>query len=253
MRLNSDRDPRRPADPSAYWRRRFLILGGGIAVLVWLAWLFSGSGPAPSKARNAAADSSLAAPRAGDTLPSAAYGSVWPGYQTAPSMPATPSASPAAGTAPASSPGQPVQSPGPAASTSGGAAGATACAPGGIVLSLFTSRASYGQDAWPQFDVYAVSTSASPCQMTFGAGAVRIVVTRQGQVVWDSTACGPLADKTVQFQLGVPQVLTVRWNRQAAGPSGCGGSLPAGASGTFDAVAMAAGKSSPVRTFRLLR
>jgi hypothetical protein len=135
---------------------------------------------------------------------------------------------------------------------SGGASGGPACAPGTIVLSLFTSRASYGQGAWPQFDVYAVSTAGSPCQMAYGAGAVRVVVTLHGRVVWDSAACGAPAAKTVQFQLGVPQVLTVRWDRQATGPSGCAGSLPAGASGTFDAVAMTAGQSSPVRTFKLL-
>jgi hypothetical protein len=121
------------------------------------------------------------------------------------------------------------------------------------VLSLFTSKGSYGQAAWPQFDVYAVSTSASPCVMAYGAGAVRVVVTWHGKVVWDSTSCGPPAAKTVRFQLGVPRVLTVRWNRQAAGPSGCAGSLSAGAAGTFDAVALAAGQSSPVRAFMLLR
>lgn len=121
------------------------------------------------------------------------------------------------------------------------------------MLSLFTSQASYSQAARPQFDVYAVSTAASPCQMAYGAGAVRVVVTRQGRVVWDSAACGSPPAKTVKFQLGVPQVLTVSWNRQAAGPTGCAGSLPPGTSGTFDAVATAAGRTSPVRTFKLLR
>jgi hypothetical protein len=121
------------------------------------------------------------------------------------------------------------------------------------VLSLFTSKGSYGQGAWPQFDVYAVSTDASPCTMAYGASAVRVVVTWHGRVVWDSTSCDLAAAKTVRFRLGVPQVLTIRWNRQAAGPSGCAGSLSPGASGTFDAVALAAGQSSQVRAFRLLR
>jgi hypothetical protein len=48
-------------------------------------------------------------------------------------------------------------------------------------------------------------------------------------------------------------VLTVRWNRRAAAPSGCAGSLSPGASGTFDAVALAAGQSSQVRAFKLIR
>jgi hypothetical protein len=82
---------------------------------------------------------------------------------------------------------------------------------------------------------------------------VRVVVTEHGQVVWDSSACKAAAAKPVQFQLGVPQLLTVSWNRQATGPSGCAGSLPAGATGTFDAVAQTAGQSSHVRTFTLDR
>jgi len=127
------------------------------------------------------------------------------------------------------------------------------CAPADIVLSLLTSQASYTQSARPQFDVYAVSTASSPCQMAYGAGSVRVVVTRNGQVVWDSRSCGSPAATTVQFQRGVPQLLTITWNREATSPSGCAGSLAKGATGTFDAVALTAGQSSPVRTFTLSR
>ena len=121
------------------------------------------------------------------------------------------------------------------------------------MLSLFTSQASYSQDAQPQFNVYAVSTAASQCQMAYGAGSVRVIVTKNGQVVWDSAGCKPPAAKTVRFQRGVPQLLTISWNRHATSPSGCAGSLPAGAWGTFQAVAMITGQTSPVRTFALLR
>ena len=121
------------------------------------------------------------------------------------------------------------------------------------MLSLLTSQASYTQSARPQFDVYAVSTASSPCQMAYGPGSVRVVVTRRGQVVWDSRSCGTPTAATVQFQRGVPQVLTVTWNRSATGPSGCAGSLAPGSTGTFDAVALAAGQASPVRTFTLSR
>ena len=66
-------------------------------------------------------------------------------------------------------------------------------------------------------------------------------------------ADGPAAAATVEFQRGVPRVLTVTWNRAATSPSGCAGSLAQGATGTFDAVALAAGQASPVRTFTLSR
>ena len=133
------------------------------------------------------------------------------------------------------------------------AAGIAPCKPGDIVLSLFTGQASYSQDARPEFNVYAVSTAASQCQMAYGAGSVRVIVTRNGQVMWDSAGCNPRAAKTVRFQRGVPQLLTITWNRAATSPSGCAGSLAKGASGTFGAVALTAGQSSPVRTFTLSR
>jgi hypothetical protein len=246
MRWNANRRSGRPADPSAYWRRRFFILGGGLAVLAVLAWQFTGKGP--SAGTPTADGSSMAALQAGDTLPSAAYGSP----AAAPSL-TTPAEIPPT-TAPPVTPSakQSSAKPKPSASASAGAAGPS-CAPGDIVLSLFTSQASYGQTAQPQFHVYAVSTASSPCQLPYGAGSVRVVVTRLGQVVWDSSACKPAAAKPVQFQLGVPQLLTVSWNRQATGPSGCAGSLAAGATGTFDAVAQTAGQSSHVSTFTLNR
>ena len=245
MRWNASRGSRRPgapADPSAYWRRRFFILGGGLAVLAVLAWQFTGKGPSASTP--AADSSSMAALRAAQTLPSAAYGSpaAVPSLATPVEIPPT--------TPPPTTPSTKQASAHPSA-TSTASAGPT-CAPGDIVLTLVTSQASYGQAAQPEFHVYAVSTASSPCQLAYGAGSVHVVVTRHGQVVWDSSACKAAAAKPVQFQLGVPQLLTVSWDRQAAGPSGCAGSLSAGATGTFDAVAQAAGQSSEVRTFKLV-
>jgi hypothetical protein len=189
----------------------------------------------------------MAALQAGETLPSAAYGSP----AAAPSL-TTPAEIPPT-TAPPVTPSakQSSAKPKPTASASAKAAGST-CGPADIVLSLFTSQASYGQTAQPQFHVYAVSTASSPCQLPYGAGSVRVVVTRHGQVVWDSSACGPATATPVQFQLGVPQLLTISWNRQATSPSGCAGSLPAGTTGTFDVVAQTAGQSSQVRTFKLV-
>lgn len=243
---NSDRNSGPSSDAEAYWRRRFFILVGGLVVLVGAAWLLSGRGHTSS------AGTPTTALRAGDTLPSAAYGSAWPG--ATPTLATSPAPS-GTGLATPSQPGNSASAgdpTSPAASTSATAAG-TGCAPGDIVLSLFTSQPSYAQSAQPQFEVYAVSTASGSCRMAYGAGSVRVVVTRQGQVVWDSQACGAPAAKTVQFQRGVPQVLTLTWNRASAGPSGCAGSLPKGSSGTFDAVALSAGRSSPLRTFTLLR
>src|SRR5579859_2432570 len=224
-------------DPNAYWRRRFLILGGGIAVVGLCVWLFPGGHPATPRA-SATARASMAALDKRQQLPAAAYGGTWPGPAPKKTATPTPAATPAKA---AGRPKAPTRAKGPR------------CAPADIVLSLFTGQPSYGRGASPKFDVYAVSTSAAACTLSYGAGSVQVVVTSHGRVVWDSAECKPPAAAAVRFTLGVPQVLSVSWNRQASGPSGCAGTLPAGASGTFDAVALTDGQSSPVRSFTLSR
>jgi hypothetical protein len=129
------------------------------------------------------------------------------------------------------------------------------CAPGSIVLSLFTSEPAYSAGQHPRFDIYAVSTSSSGCEMPFGPSSTRVVVTHDGQVVWDSAACtesGHAAAQAdaVRFSEGVPQEVTLSWDR-ASSSQGCAGSLTRGESGTFDAVAMADGIASKVHSFKL--
>jgi hypothetical protein len=263
-------DPGAVRDPNAYWRRRFFILGGGIVVVGLCVWLFPGADHATAHT-TATAKASMAALEHRGTLPSAAYGSPWPHptpKKTAePTVVASASAKPPARASTKPSPTSASKgkvgtgyhpaasaspSTSPSASTAAEAKGPR-CAPSDIVLSLFTGQPSYGQGASPKFDVYAVSTSSSACTLSYGAGSVQVVVTRHGRVVWDSAACKPSAAAVVRFTLGVPHVLTVSWNRQAKEPSGCAGTLSAGASGTFDAVALTDGQSSPVRSFTLSR
>jgi len=246
MRLKVNRNSTRSANPGAYWRRRFFILVGGLALLALLAWLFPARHSGPAAGVSAAARASMAALQSQDALPPAAYGNAWPVPSPKPSATATPKPA-------AKASAKPTTSASPRPTTSASTAGIAPCKSADIVLSLFTGQASYSQDARPQFNVYAVSTAASQCQMAYGAGSVRVIVTRNGEVVWDSTECKPPTTKTVRFQRGVPQLLTVSWNRGATSPSGCAGSLPAGAWGTFQAVATITGQTSPVRTFTLLR
>jgi hypothetical protein len=247
-------------DSRAYWRRRFFILCGGVVALGLCAWFFPGAHHPPARA--SAASASMAAKQ--QSLPQAAYGSAWSSPSPSPTgSTVRPSTSPGASpTAPAKlATAQKKQKqkagtayhPSPTAPVPGGTAAASPCAPASIVLSLFTSQPGYGQDAAPEFSVYAVSTSAAVCTLTYGPGAVQVLVTGHGHVVWDSAACRPQAAKPERFTLGVPQVLTMAWNREAKAPAGCAGVLPAGAWGTFDAVAMSHGQSSPVRAFTLAK
>jgi hypothetical protein len=252
-------DGTRPADAGAYWRRRFLILCAGVVVLGACALLFPGAHHAQSQP-SAAASASMAALTRQQSLPPAATGSAWQPPSPKPSPKPSPSARPSPSATPSASAKKSKQKvstsyhPHSSASPSD-SGGAKSCASGDIVLSLFAGKSSYTAGDKPTFSVYAVSTGSAPCTLPYGAGAVSVVVTRHGQVVWDSAACKPAAAKPVQFTQGVPQVLTLTWNRKAAGPAGCAGSLPASASGTLDAVALpsgsSGGKSSPVATFKI--
>jgi len=166
-----------------YWRRRFLILCGGLVALGVCAWLIPGA-HSPSGRAAAGAWRSVAALNKRQVLPRVAYGSAW--ASPTPASPAPPSAAPAmlattTGPAAARHP-SPTASP---ASPAGAKAGTSRCAPAGIVLSLSTSQASYARGASPTFSVYAVSIAAAACTLSFGGGAVRVIVTRKGHVVWD--------------------------------------------------------------------
>ena len=235
-------------DGRAYWRRRFFILCGGVVALGVCAWLFPGARQ-PSAHEVAATRASMAALARQQALPPAASGPAWPrpNESTSPTVAAKPAsaispkkkttAKPSANYRPSAVP----------------APGVAPCAPADIVLSLFTSRPSYAKGARPSFSVYAVSMSVAACSLMYGAGSVQVVVTRHGQVVWDSAACRSAAVKAVRFTPGVPQVLTLVWNPEVTQPTGCAGSLPSDSSGTLDAVALSHGQSSPVRAFTLDR
>jgi hypothetical protein len=241
-----------PGEYHDYWKRRFYILAGGLAVVGGITWGLSAV-LGPARPVSVGGRASLAVR---DSLPAVAYGAASgrPGPAATPAGAAT-SASPAAPGSPSPSPAAlPGASPSPSAGTGpGGTAGR--CPPESIVLSLFTSQSRYGPGQPPRFEVYAVSTAPGTCDLAYGPSVVRVVVTRAGQVIWDSAACkarASAAAKPVRLAPGVPEVAVIAWDRQAS-PPGCAGSLPAGASGTFDAVAMADGRSSAVRAFTLSR
>jgi hypothetical protein len=255
--------------PDSYWRRRFLILASGLAVLCLITWGVSDLlGPAklgPAQPIGRAGAAQAANNRL--TLPPAAYGP--------PSTPsATPSAStgvsptPILGTASASG----AAARGPAGPVPASSASATLASPGqspsagiargqcpsgSIVLSLFSAQPKYSPAQQPRFTVYVVSTAPGTCQLPYQPPFAHVIVTRNGEVVWDSVSC-PATDgsggapQKMTLTEGVPKVTSLSWNRKATSP-GCAGSLPAGASGTVDVVAMAGGKSSPVRTITLTR
>ena len=211
-------------DAEAYWRRRAAILAAGLLALGLLAWALSGSGgtgPRPGPGPG------LAQERA-NALPSAAYGSD-PAGSPAPSMPAAGNAPLASGSAgPSASPSDGAQKPAAPRSSRHGSRAGGSCQPGSVVVTVFTGKPSYGPGEEPAFDVYAVSTAASPCTFSFGGKAVRVLVLAHGRTVWDSAACPAAPARTLKLIRGVPEQASVTWNRRVPHPRACRGRLPRG-------------------------
>lgn len=233
-------------DPEAYWRRRVIILVAGLGALALVAWMASGSGGVKRQAADASR-AAIAAEQAANGLPAAA---------NATSLAPTPMITvgafrTTAGTATPTA--QPTPSPHKAdhRRRGHGAQGHGAqgrCQAEGIVLSLFSSKPSYGPLEHPRFDVYAVSTGRNPCSVSFGPGTVHVIVaSRQGGVVWNSARCVQPRRETVKLARGVPVGLSVSWNPAATGPRGC--QARGRAIGWLSARATMGAQSSPARYF----
>jgi hypothetical protein len=199
---------------ATYWRRRFVALLSGMAVLALITWAFTGAlgGGNGNSASSAGQSGSKSAGQ--HAVRGSGQGS-----------------------------GQGAAAAGPAASGTATKAHANAaphgrhgnraayghprpCAAGTVVLSLFSSQESYGAGALPQFSVDVVATARQTCTFDVGARHVALII-RAGSVrVWSSADCVQgTGNLTSDLQRGVPTVLPISWNRQASAP-GC----PAGTS-----------------------
>jgi hypothetical protein len=210
-------DDRLPA--AVYWRRRFLALVAGIAVLGVLVWAISGVIGQSSTGSN-----------------TADVGRLSHGHRQAQSQPAA--------TKPA--PAQPSPSAGP------GAPGGTPPCPGAdVVISLFATGASYSQGQPPGFEVDVVSTAAGTCSFNVGPRYLALVVTAGQRRVWGSADCAPAPGSLVTYLArGVPAVLPFSWDRQTSSP-GCAATAGQAGDGSYTATATASGIASNPVTFRL--
>jgi hypothetical protein len=247
-----DNDGGEGADqPDAYWRRRVITLALGLGLLGILAWGLSGGGDKPGQSNST---SVLPVAALGTAIPgllgnrssTGTSGSAdIPGVSPGPSARISPSASPAASRSSADG-AQARSSPSPLAAAAG--ANGDRCAPGAVVLSLFTDRASYGPDQFPRFQVYAVSTSSGSC--AFDPGQLQVVVLSSGRIVWDSADCNRGGGRTVELTRGIPAQASVTWNRAITLP-GCQVLASSAHAGSYTVQAKSATVESPARTISL--
>lgn len=227
---------------ATYWRRRFLALLVGLAILAALGWAISGVLPASP---GGAAGQPGSHGTGGGTGGAGAGGPA--GSVSSPQ--ATPGDTASAAGASQNS-GRASTSPSPAqASDSAGLP--RHCQPSDIVISVFASRGSYHRDQQPEFDVDVVSTADRSCAFNVGPKFLSLVVMAGGKRIWSSADCvGGHGSLMTNLARGVPTVLPVTWDRQRSAP-GCAATSRRVRSGSFTASASDGSVASNPVTFRL--
>ena len=231
-----------------YWRRRFFALLTGLAILAVIAWAFSGviGASRGNLAASAGHESPghRAHPAGAASAGSRSVGTSYSGAAT--KVPPSPAGSPPAGAAHVSPSPEPTQTarratPGPA----------RACNPADVVISLFSSQASYGPGQLPEFSVDVVSTSARTCAFNVGPRFLALVITADGKRVWSSADC-VAGQGSLQTDLarGVPTAVPLSWDRESSAP-GCKVTSRPVITGSFAAAASDAGLASNSLTFTL--
>jgi hypothetical protein len=245
MHDDAFRDATGADPPETYWRRRVVALIAGFGLIGLLAWALAGGGgksatPPAGSAQTyrllpAVASHSAAAWRtAAATSPSAR-----PGASGSPSPAATQTAN-------AAGPLTPGPSPGAGQEPSG------LCAPGTVVLSVFSTRSSYSGREDPRFNVYAVSTAMLPCTFDLGPSTLHLEVMSSGRVIWDSGDCARSDSTwTAKLSRGVPVVESITWSRTITLP-GCVTLTSSVRAGTYQARASTTSLASAVLSFRLV-
>ena len=239
--------------PMTYWRRRFLALVVGLAILAVIAWAFSGvlaAGASPATSaghRSSVRGADTRGAASGGSGGGGASGSAAAARASTSSMPAALSSpAPPGGPAPAAPSPDPAQSAGPASSGL-----PPACQPGEVVLSLFSSQDSYGRGQLPEFDVDVVSTAARTCAFNVGPKFLALVITARGKRIWSSADCvAGQGSLLTDLARGVPTVLPLSWDRETSAP-GCKAASRQVAAGSFAAAASDGGLASNSVTFTL--
>lgn len=237
----------RPA--AIYWRRRIVALLVGLSVLALVAWAFAGalggSAPRASPAATQPVHPTLPArsPATGASHPAVSPGGHrGPGSQAAVSASASKTARAATGRE------------GRTGTTRSGHTarhGLRACPVRDVVLSLFSSQASYTVRQTPAFEVDVVSTASQTCTFDIGARHVLLRITAGSRHVWTSADCAEgQASLVTKLYRGIPTVVPIAWNGQRSSP-GCpvpGAPAPAG---SYTALATDGPLRSNPLTFRI--
>jgi hypothetical protein len=220
-----------------------MALLAGLGLIGVLVWAFAGGGGKPGAP-------TAGSPQTYGLLPAAAShrAAATDGAKTSRRAPAASSS--------ARSPGSGLPTPSPTPDQEAGQltqdeGPAGVCAPGTVVLSVFSAKPSYSGGQDPRFAVYAVSTAAGPCTFDLGPGTLHLQVLSSGRVIWDSGDCARSEDTwTARLSRGVPVLESMTWNRTITLP-GCVTLASSVRAGTYQAQASTASVASGMLSFRI--
>lgn len=199
----------------AYWRRRFIVLGGCLAALAAAAWSLSDA---------LTVQPMRSAPSAGTLDRGAAAGSSPAGTANrhgriaAGNDHAGPGSGHDRGTLPAAA---------PAHATPGVAGARDRVRPGfcpwhAIVLSVTANQVQFGPVQQPVFRLSVVSTQRTACSFDVGPGHLALLVKAGSARIWSSGDCVNGAGSViVTLRRGVPATVSIAWNKNRSSP-GCG-------------------------------
>jgi hypothetical protein len=242
---------------ATYWRRRFLALVGGLAVLAVVVWAASGALAPAVGSQTAVTGTSLqahtASGRTGAGTGSSGAGRAVGGRAAdgaGHSGRGSGAGSRAAGGT-GTHPGPPTTHATSAPGTGAARHELPSCRADDVVLSLFASQQRYGLGQVPEFDIDVVSTAARTCKFNVGPKFLALVI-RSGAVrVWSSADCvmraGSLPTELIR---GVPTVLPMWWDRATSTP-GCKRAASQARDGRYVAVATDGSLTSNTQAFRL--
>ncbi len=231
-----------PLPPAVYWRRRAVVLGGLLVVI--LLWVYSCS------------DSSTSASNGKSKGPVAAQSARTPQTHLSPSVPAngtqgplSPSVAPSADISPAT----------PLSSSAPATAPASVCTDKDVKVfpvisptSSTTTRLQYGGTFDIKLEIK--NTSTRTCTRDVGSVAEEIYIMRGKTKIWSSDDCGSAPFKAHDersFKPGVLIYADVKWSSFAITPHDCKRGTSPAAVGTYQLFARVGSKVSEPVTFKI--
>ncbi|MBI1759270.1 MAG: hypothetical protein HYR62_08610 [Actinobacteria bacterium] len=225
-----------PLPPAVYWRRRLVLIGGVLTVVLLLTLtMCTGGGSRTTGAGSATGTPTATAtslPSGPLTVPSSEVGGPAPGTRV------TAEGSPGAVTGVGSPP------PGSAAGP-GTTAGPGLCPDSAIAVSVSTAKESYQIGDTPELILTVRNTSSVPCRRDVGAQQEQIQIYSGEVRVWSSDDC--YADDTRDVQLLAPGqavLSTVTWSGWNSQP-GCVGTRTRVSAGTYRLIGLLGALKSP--------